>query len=780
MRIESNNLVYNGIHKYHYVINPISTTLTGGVVFGIPGAILGLGISTIEEIGLHYGYINERYLTSSFISSITCYILYPSKITALIGVLGGLLLYTDIQKKYSNEITYSILTFGICISTRKSIIYGSIIGISLVISEQVLLGYDVIDKHYLSWSIFGGAAGNIALKHSYFSYPIGLALGLIAANYEGDINFSFKPVVISEDLYNLYSKILTNEFLIEHIQDHLGVLLNLQLIMHQLGIRLIKYEQDLMYNFEHANDRNRNPLNSLTQVTINFFLFLIPYTIMEAISSLICHFHATTLYRELDNSLRKRLFEDENALILTLSRNNSVLIDNLKYDSRIVAYEGSKLLTDAISKVIKGAYGISILLARSPDLLIFSLLFNKLCEFVSNLLSNIHKAYELEIKSFESLISSVTKHDLNNIRTITAVGGLESSHMQLNDMYNKLREYEIKGDQVLKVIEVWNHLRFFSAFIYNYYLVGYKVAQNVIPFDDRAVVHFSCVEVQGLLSWSSEKSQEMSKLYMSIRRIEYYLNATSKILDDDIKREVNFNNNSLILEEIQISLDKVELLYIERLELEMGKRYAIKAPSGIGKTSLILKVVGLKTSNVDFQGTIYYPANKSKYLLSQDDYFPLNKKLVEVIFYPKEVDESQIIQIVRPLMYAMKLTHLYLDQIEDWYNVLSGGQKKKIKVISAVVHNPDILLLDEIFNGLDDESILVIQRVIVEYLVNSLVLSVDHNADKNNRNGFYSAQITLEEGELALRDNENICINPRFFDEASIEGHCYFNETFWV
>lgn len=779
-KIGNYNLVYKVIEDYHYLANPISASISGGVVFGIPGAIVGLGISVIEETALYGGFIRERYLTVSFTSLTICYTIYPSLIMAAIGALGGVLLSKNFLENYNDEIGYSLIVIGI--GTSKFGMSGTLISASLILSEQVLLYYDIIDKHYLSWSMLGVISLDVVLQYPKISYSLGLIIGLIIANYEENINQSFKPVMIAKDLYKLYSKILSKDFIDNHIQEYSVVLLNFQVVMHQLGVKLLKYEQDLMYHFEHTDENIRRPLGNLNMITVNFFLFLVPYTITEILASIISSFYSTTLYLEIDNLLRVRLFANENALILSLNKNNTVLIDNLKLDARTVSYEGSKLMTDSILKLIRGSYGFSILLTHSPDLLIYSILYNKLNEYISNFLASTHNEFEIRIKELETLISSVLKHDMHNIRTITALGGLESSYKQLQNIYDELRENELKGDQILRIMDVWNRFKSITGFIYNYYLVGYKISQGIISFDHRAIVHFSCLEVQSLLSWNGEKSKDIKLLYRSIERLEVYLNNTNINMEDGIKREINVHNDSLILSEIDIIVGENHLLHIERLELEMGKRYVIIAESGSGKTSLILKISGVKGGNIKGQGTIYYPVNKNIRLINQDEYFSLNKKLIEIIFYPGDINYSQVVQIVEPLMRIMGLEHYDLNQTEDWYSVLSGGQKKKIMIISAVVFSPAILLLDEVFNGLDIDSVRIIQQIILEYLPNSLILAIDHNAEQNNNMGFYSDYLKLDGRKLVAFNNqlnvENGFEKSDLTEVLPLGDQCfYFNET---
>ncbi len=75
-------------------------------------------------------------------------------------------------------------------------------------------------------------------------------------------------------------------------------------------------------------------------------------------------------------------------------------------------------------------------------------------------------------------------------------------------------------------------------------------------------------------------------------------------------------------------------------------------------------------------------------------------------------------------------------------------EPKKITIILAIIKKPDILILDEIFNGLDKGSVIKIQRMLKKYLPNTLILVVDHHAQNNNYNNFYEEELHFYSGEI--------------------------------
>jgi hypothetical protein len=212
-----------------------------------------------------------------------------------------------------------------------------------------------LSGHLQSSAVFG---------KSIFSNSAGVALGLILTNYTNTVTFSLKSIEISRDLYKIYSRIIQLD---NYIKDYTVVLLNLQIVITQLSITLLKHNQNAMYQFEHMDEAGINAINKLTKVIVKFGLFLFPYVITEFISNIIKSFYSTKLYIEIDDVLRNILFTNETALKLSFDKNSKVLIDNLRADSKAISRDGSNLIIDSIEQSINGAYGIGVLTANASS-----------------------------------------------------------------------------------------------------------------------------------------------------------------------------------------------------------------------------------------------------------------------------------------------------------------------------------------------------------------------------------------------------------------------------
>lgn len=140
------------------------------------------------------------------------------------------------------------------------------------------------------------------------------------------------------------------------------------------------------------------------------------------------------------------------------------------------------------------------------------------------------------------------------------------------------------------------------------------------------------------------------------------------------------------------------------LELKRGKIFGLLGPNGAGKTSLIRMM------------TTITAIDEGQILFNGKD---LNADSPQYIGYmPEERGLYKKMKVGEQLLYLAQLKGLSKNQakekigywlekfeINDWWNKeiseLSKGMQQKIQFISTVVHEPELLILDEPFSGLD-------------------------------------------------------------------------------
>lgn len=141
----------------------------------------------------------------------------------------------------------------------------------------------------------------------------------------------------------------------------------------------------------------------------------------------------------------------------------------------------------------------------------------------------------------------------------------------------------------------------------------------------------------------------------------------------------------------------------------VGKFYGLLGPNGAGKSTLINIVCGLteKTSgNVEVFGeSIDTHRNSTKEyigLVPQEFNFNVFEKVIDIV-----VKQAGYYGIARPQ--AIKNAEKYLKALGLWEKrneqsrTLSGGMKRRLMIVRALIHEPKLLILDEPTAGVDIE-----------------------------------------------------------------------------
>lgn len=170
------------------------------------------------------------------------------------------------------------------------------------------------------------------------------------------------------------------------------------------------------------------------------------------------------------------------------------------------------------------------------------------------------------------------------------------------------------------------------------------------------------------------------------------------------------------------------------LRLQHRQKIGIWGDNGCGKTTLLKVCAGLREPTHGeihlFHQPIlskkdYHPFRHRVQLLFQDsdDQFICPTVLEDVAFGPLNMgDEPQE---------AKRKAQKILTELNVWHLqgqspfALSGGQKRLVALASALVMEPDILLLDEPSNGLDHASREKLARIIADLHCTTLIVSHD-------------------------------------------------------
>ena len=183
------------------------------------------------------------------------------------------------------------------------------------------------------------------------------------------------------------------------------------------------------------------------------------------------------------------------------------------------------------------------------------------------------------------------------------------------------------------------------------------------------------------------------------------------------------NEGKLILRHFskRYSTSDVYAVYDAGLEIHGGEIFGFLGPNGAGKSTIIKSIVGIQTitsgeievSGYDVEKQLVGAKMQIGYV---PDHYALYENLTgrEYVNYiadlyavPKDERDKRVSEYVD----RFRLEHAIDNPIKTY----SHGMKQKITIMSALVHNPKVWVLDEPLTGLDPESIFQVKECMKEH-----------------------------------------------------------------
>jgi len=153
------------------------------------------------------------------------------------------------------------------------------------------------------------------------------------------------------------------------------------------------------------------------------------------------------------------------------------------------------------------------------------------------------------------------------------------------------------------------------------------------------------------------------------------------------------------------------------LSVPRGAIYGIIGPNGAGKTTtirMIMDIIAPDSGEVMIEGGA--PGKDFKNIVG---YLPeergLHKKMTleEVIVFFGELkgaSRSKIMGEIDSWLEKMSLSEYRNRKVEE----LSKGMQQKLQFVTTVIHKPKLIILDELFSGLDPINIELIKNILLE------------------------------------------------------------------
>lgn len=220
-------------------------------------------------------------------------------------------------------------------------------------------------------------------------------------------------------------------------------------------------------------------------------------------------------------------------------------------------------------------------------------------------------------------------------------------------------------------------------------------------------------------------------------------------------------------EHLQKSYKKRQILKDVNLAVHSAEVVGLLGPNGAGKTTCFYMIVGLVgvdagkifINDVDItQAPMHERARAGLgYLAQEASVFrklTVTENILAVLELRKDLNRTQRQAKLEQLLEEFQITHL-----RDSLGIsLSGGERRRLEIARALATEPEFILLDEPFAGVDPISVLEIQKIIRHLVAREIgVLITDHNVRETL--GICHRAYILSEGRILTEGSPDEILN---------------------
>jgi ABC-2 type transport system ATP-binding protein len=177
-------------------------------------------------------------------------------------------------------------------------------------------------------------------------------------------------------------------------------------------------------------------------------------------------------------------------------------------------------------------------------------------------------------------------------------------------------------------------------------------------------------------------------------------------------------NNLIQVESLKKSFGNVHAVNGVDFEIKPGEIFGLLGPNGAGKTTTIKLILGLIEADGGKISVLGMDPDKDAVKIKRRIGYISEEPLIYKSLTPREL--FNFIASIRELegeKVSKKLAEFLhslnaLEYYDRLIATLSRGNKQKVQIIAALLHEPDLLIMDEPLAGLDAKSVRVVKEII--------------------------------------------------------------------
>ncbi|MCZ6678633.1 MAG: ABC transporter ATP-binding protein, partial [Candidatus Poribacteria bacterium] len=354
--------------------------------------------------------------------------------------------------------------------------------------------------------------------------------------------------------------------------------------------------------------------------------------------------------------------------------------------------------------------------------------------------------------------SAHLNESITGIRLVKAFSQEKRESIRFDERNDELRQVSVSADRAWFVFfTITNFLMSFGVF-FVWYFGGQQLLGGDLKLGELVAFISYLWMLYRPLQWFGEVYNFMLRAFVGAERIFEVMdtptepfNAPDAIPMPDIEGRVTFKDTAFGYDPGKPVLKEINL------DVAPGEMIGLVGKSGVGKSTIINLICrfydinrgSLEIDGVDIRALRLEDLRSNIGLVHQEPTL-FNSTIADNIRYAKP--DATFDEVVRAAMAAE--AHEFIVAKPDGYdtmvgergNKLSGGEKQRISIARAILHDPKILILDEATSSLDTPTEKKIQTAIARLVKGRTTFAIAHrlstlrNADR---------LVVLDDGKIA-------------------------------
>lgn len=228
----------------------------------------------------------------------------------------------------------------------------------------------------------------------------------------------------------------------------------------------------------------------------------------------------------------------------------------------------------------------------------------------------------------------------------------------------------------------------------------------------------------------------------------------NSLIQCDNKREEKFLK--LEVKNLKKSFAGKEVLHGISFSVESGKALGLLGRNGAGKTTtirILMDVFRANEGEILLDGKPFVPRNHQiGYLPEERGLYPKRKVLEQMVYLAmlRNVPKAKAKENAKKWLERLEIGQCENNLLET----LSKGNQQKVQLASVLVCDPEIVILDEPFSGLDPVNSQILQDVVKELIaVGKIVIFSSHQMSYVEE--FCEDIVIINQGQVVLEGNLN-------------------------